>query len=131
MANNFNMSLEKKWVKYIVLVTFSIQPILVETAASAQTQPPPAAPAPAPETLEQRVNRNLARMDANGDGMVSRAEFRAHMIGENPDKTPQQVDDNMYWLFPRYDMDRDGVITRADLVRFYAQNPPNRPSHQN
>jgi Ca2+-binding EF-hand superfamily protein len=50
----------------------------------------------------ERADEQFRAADANGDGVVTRAEFQAHRAGQ----------------WPRFDHDGDGWFSRDDLPRF-------------
>lgn len=72
---------------------------VAHAAQSSQTPPPPSAGAAAP-TAGGRMGAAVARMDADGDGRVSRAEFLAASQKR----------------FERMDANGDGVLDASEMM---------------
>lgn len=69
------------------------------------------------EFVDRRVAR-LAAMDANGDGVVSRDEMRAHRQARAADMRGR--------MFERMDADSDGALTRAEYDAAHEQRRAER-----
>lgn len=98
--------------------------LLVSAAAIAQVSPSPAAPRPLMAAkvqtraeVQAKVAEHFAKVDANHDGSVTKAEadaamqgFRAHFA----DRMKERRGDRREHAFEQLDINRDGSISRAE-----------------
>lgn len=68
------------------------------------------------------LNRQMRRMDADGDGVITRQELQGHVhasgatIGYRYRGAPAHIQQ----LFTKYDQNRDGFLDRNELRAFYS-----------
>ncbi|MGI8705847.1 MAG: hypothetical protein ACR2JJ_08665 [Sphingomicrobium sp.] len=69
--------------------------------------------------VTQRVQQHFARVDSNGDGIVTKAEADAAAASMRQ-RVHQRTEKRGASMFERLDTNKDGVVTRSEAEPFFA-----------
>lgn len=115
-------------MKTILLAGFAIAavagfaPVLASAQAPTATTPTHRAPhgkAATRAEMTQKVQQHFARLDADRDGFVTKAESEAAMQAKHA-RVNQRVEKRGTAIFDGLDADKNGVVTRAEAEPFFA-----------
>ncbi|MFN3516251.1 MAG: EF-hand domain-containing protein [Novosphingobium sp.] len=63
------------------------------------------------------ADRDFQAMDGNRDGVVTRAEVGDYVVRQNPGIQPDNREKLVDLVLSRFDLDRSGTISRAEVIR--------------
>jgi len=99
-------------------------PALAQVASAPAPKAQDAAKVHTRADVQAKVAKHFARVDANRDGFVTKAEAEAAMQafrGERAEKRTERRDERREHAFERIDANRDGAISRAEWDAKQAQ----------